>query len=82
MQYDYIKRAYGSSFYPGDGVLHRENGREGTVLPPKPSHTHYVHVDFGDVSGGLCHPHALKIMRRGREWGEAQEAERALIEEG
>lgn len=67
MTYDYIHRVYGASFYPGDTVQHDETGKTGVVTRPNPSRAHYVRVLF-DGKPRMCHPRALKIMARGKEW--------------
>lgn len=64
MQYGYIEKAYGISFFPGDKVEHTETNKCGKVMRVKPGHEHYVRVHFGPDGAGLCHPGALKIIER------------------
>lgn len=67
MDYDYIKRAYGAQFYPGDKVRHTVTNHFGEVKRPKISHLHYVRVHFGLTGLTLCHPSELEIVARSDE---------------
>lgn len=71
MHYAYIRQQYGLAFYPGDGVVHTETGREGIVVEPR-GREHYVSVDFGDSEPGYSHPHSLECTYRGALWEAAQ----------
>lgn len=61
MAYDYIKQYYGLSFTPGERVWHTVERKNGTVRPERPSHGHYVNVQFDGERHGpsLCHPNEL-----------------------
>jgi len=60
--HDYIARAYGRTFTPGQRVRFTEGKpRAGTVMRPKASHAHYVQVRFdGEKHGSLCHPGSVE----------------------
>lgn len=60
MAYEYIKRAYGLSFRPGQRVKHTVTGKRGHVRRESPSAGHYVMVLFDEARHALpCHPEEL-----------------------
>lgn len=64
MAYDYIKRAYGLTFTPGDRVQHTVTGKMGTVKRGQYHYaggSHYVNVTFDGQRHSLpCHPEELR----------------------
>ena len=63
--YEYIKRAYGLSFAPGERVTHTVVKKDGTVRQENPSSGHYVMVAFdGERHASPCHPGELEKLGR------------------
>lgn len=61
MPYDYIKRAYGLDFAPGQRVQHTVTGHGGEVRREDKGAGHYVMVRFDHLKHALpCHPEELK----------------------
>ena len=61
MAYDYIHKAYGLDFVPGDSVRHTVTCRVGRVSLERLSAGPYVQVVFdGDDHALSCHPKELE----------------------
>lgn len=63
MAYNYIARAYGKQFKPGDRVQFTEyNNKPGTVRRVQ-GDPQYVSVKFDDGRIGYCHPDSVIPMQ-------------------
>ena len=61
MAYEYIKRTYGVSPEPGKVAYHTVTKQWGVIKREKPSHGHYVQVQFeGEKHASPCHPTELQ----------------------
>lgn len=63
--YDYIRRAYGVDPVPGRKVIFTEYRErpEGTILPEDRGRSHYVMVQFPNVTWPApCHPRSLEYL--------------------
>ena len=61
MAYDYIARAYGKTFKPGQRVTFSEYGNKPGVVKRVVGDPQYVTVIFDDGKSGQCHPESLTI---------------------
>ena len=59
MAYDYIKRAYGKTFKPGDRVQFSEYGNKPGTVRRVRGDPQYVSVKFDDGREGDCHPDSV-----------------------
>jgi len=61
MAYDYIARAYGKTFKPGQRVTFSEYGHMPGTVKRGQGDPHYVTVKFDNGRSGPCHPDSLTI---------------------